>query len=96
MNTQEAIISLATPVFFLLIAIEWLVARHRGEVAYRGNDTVASLGLGVMSQIVGVFTKLFTIGIYAWVYHHAALLHLPADNVLVWVDRKSTCLNSSH
>jgi len=85
MNTQEAIISLATPVFFLLIAIEWLVARHRGEVAYRGNDTVASLGLGVMSQIVGVFTKLFTIGIYAWVYHHAALLHLPADNVLVWV-----------
>ena len=85
MNTQEAIISLATPVFFLLIAIEWLVARHRGEVAYRGNDTVASLGLGVMSQIVGVFTKLFTIGIYAWVYNHAALLHLPADNVLVWV-----------
>ena len=85
MNTQEAIISLATPVFFLLIAIEWLVARHRGEVAYRGNDTVASLGLGVMSQIVGVFTKLFTIGIYAWVYNHAALLHLPAGNVLVWV-----------
>ncbi|HEY4145043.1 sterol desaturase family protein [Pinirhizobacter sp.] len=84
MNTQEAIISLATPVFFLLIAIEWLIARHRGEVAYRGNDTVASLGLGVMSQIVGVFTKLFTIGIYAWVYNHAALLHLPNDNLLVW------------
>jgi sterol desaturase/sphingolipid hydroxylase (fatty acid hydroxylase superfamily) len=84
MNTQEAIISLATPVFFVLIAIEWLVARHRGEAAYLGNDTVASLGLGVMSQVIGVFTKLFTIGIYAWVYNHAALLHLPGDNLFVW------------
>jgi len=65
MNTSELIITWATPFFFALIALEFIVARVRGQRVYRGNDTVNSIGLGVMSQIAGVFTKLLTLGIYA-------------------------------
>lgn len=85
MNTQELIITWATPVFFLLIGIELVVARLRGRDAYASNDAINSIGLGVISQLVAVFSKLLTIGIYAWCVEHLALFKLPADSVLVWV-----------
>jgi alkylglycerol monooxygenase len=72
------IIVLATPVFFLLIAIEFIVARRRairtgGEHAYRLADAINSIGLGMLSQVVSVFTKLLAIGIYAAVFGAVAL-----------------------
>ena len=51
-NMHEKVISLATPVFFLLIALEWLVGRARGRVTGRLNDAVPSIGL------MGVFFLL--------------------------------------
>jgi alkylglycerol monooxygenase len=83
-NTQELIITWATPVFFLLIGIELLVAKLRGRRAYASNDAINSIGLGVISQIVGVFSKLLTLGIYAWCVEHLALFTLPADSLWVW------------
>jgi Sterol desaturase len=85
MNTQELIITWATPVFFLLIGVELVVARLRGRDAYAGNDAINSIGLGAISQLVAVFSKLLTIGIYAWCVEHLALFALPADSVPVWV-----------
>jgi sterol desaturase/sphingolipid hydroxylase (fatty acid hydroxylase superfamily) len=85
MNVQELVITWATPAFFALIALELLVARWQRRPAYRLNDAINSLGLGVMSQIAGVFGKLLTIGIYAWCARHLALLRLPADSVWVWL-----------
>ncbi|OOG40132.1 hypothetical protein B0E52_12210 [Rhodanobacter sp. C06] len=85
MNTQELIITWATPVFFLLIGIELLVAKLRGHDAYAGNDAINSIGLGAISQLVAVFSKLLTIGIYAWCAQHLALFELPADSVPVWL-----------
>ncbi|WP_199098161.1 sterol desaturase family protein [Dyella sp. ASV21] len=85
MNTQEIIITWATPVFLVLIALELLWARLRGRTVYHTSDAISSLGLGVISQIVGVFSKILTLGIYAWCAQHLALFTLPANNVLVWV-----------
>jgi sterol desaturase/sphingolipid hydroxylase (fatty acid hydroxylase superfamily) len=67
-------IAYATPVFFLLIALEFVVARVRGlDGAYRLNDAVNSLSLGVMSQVVGLFVRVFNIGVYTLVFGHVAL-----------------------
>ncbi len=78
-------IALATPVFFALIALEYFVGRVRGRSNYRLNDAVNSLSLGVMSQVVGLFTRALTIGIYAAVYSAVAIRELPADRWWVWV-----------
>jgi alkylglycerol monooxygenase len=83
--TPERIMAWAIPAFFILIAIEFAVARWRGQSVYRSNDAINSLGLGVISQIVGVFTKLLSVGIYAWCVQHLALFHLPANGVWVWI-----------
>lgn len=85
MNAQEAIIAWATPVFFALIALELAVARWRGRRAYHAADAVSSLSLGVISQIAAVFSKLLTLGIYAWCADRLALFALPADAWWVWV-----------
>lgn len=85
MNTQEIIITWATPVFFALIALELLIARWQGKKVYHSSDAINSLSLGVISQIAAVFTKLLTLGIYAWCAQHLAWWHLPADSLWVWL-----------
>ncbi len=82
---QETVITLATPIFFLLIFIEWLAGGLRGRNTYRMNDAVNSIGLGIISQVIGVFAKLLQVGLYALTVQHATLFALPADNPAVWL-----------
>jgi sterol desaturase/sphingolipid hydroxylase (fatty acid hydroxylase superfamily) len=79
------VIVLATPVFLGLIAIELIVGWRRGRNTYRLADAINSIGLGMVSQVTGLFTKLAAIGIYSWVYEHAALTELPTSAWWVWV-----------
>jgi len=72
-------------VFFAMIAIEYFVGRARGRSNYRLNDAVNSLSLGVMSQVVGLFTRALTIGIYAVIFGAVAVWQLPADQWWVWL-----------
>lgn len=83
--TPAQVIVLATPVFLALIALECFVGWRRGRPTYRLADAISSIGLGMMSQVVGLFTQLATVGIYAWVHARAALLDLPATAWWVWL-----------
>jgi alkylglycerol monooxygenase len=83
--TESQIIVLATPVFLGLIALEYWVGVRRGNNTYRLNDAINSMGLGMMSQVVGVLTRVMATGLYAVVYEHAALWRLPVDAWWVWV-----------
>ena len=78
-------IALATPVFFLLIGIELLVARWRGARGiYRFNDAINSLSLGVLSQVTSLFMRGLAIGIYVIVFEHVALGTWPRDAWWAW------------
>lgn len=83
--TAEAIMMIAIPGFFALMAVELAASLLLGRRVYRLNDAIASIGLGVLSQVIGVFAKVLTIGLYAWIVPHVALFALPADNPAVWV-----------
>ncbi|HZO18249.1 MAG TPA: sterol desaturase family protein [Gemmatimonadaceae bacterium] len=78
-----SVIQASIPLFFLLIGIELLVARARGNRTYRLNDSVADLSLGILSQIADIGIKLATLGIYAWVAAHWSAQRLGAPG---WVD----------
>lgn len=71
--SPSQVIVLATPVFFLLIAIEFVWGYARGRNTYRLNDAINSISLGMLSQISAVFTRLFRIGIYTAIYSSVAL-----------------------
>ena len=82
--TGPQVIVLATPVFLLLIGLEAWVGFARKRNTYRLNDALNSIGLGVMSQVIGVFSALLTLGIYVFVFNHAALWVLPVSAAWVW------------
>jgi len=71
--SPSQIIVLATPVFLLLIALEFAVGRARGRNTYRLADAVSSISLGMLSQTSAVFTAFMRIGLYTLVFEHAAL-----------------------
>ncbi|KRD42408.1 hypothetical protein ASE52_22460 [Acidovorax sp. Root275] len=71
--SPSQIIVLATPVFFVLIAIELAVGYRRRRNTYRLADAVSSISLGMLSQTSAVFTRLLRIGIYTALFEHVAL-----------------------
>ena len=83
--TPAQVIVLATPVFLLLIAVEFLVGLRRGRNTYRLNDALSSIGLGVMSQLTGVFSALLLLAVYAAAYQHVALWHWPVEAAWTWL-----------
>ena len=85
MLTGPQVIVVATPVFLALIGLEAWLAHRRGLRVYRLNDALSSIGLGVMSQVVGLFATLFTIGLYTLAHRHLALFELSASSPWVWL-----------
>ncbi|AOF85438.1 yhhN-like family protein [Hydrogenophaga sp. RAC07] len=71
--SPSQIIVLATPVFFALIAVEYAVGLKRRRNTYRLDDAISSIGLGMLSQISAVFTRLLRVGIYTAVYSAVAI-----------------------
>jgi sterol desaturase/sphingolipid hydroxylase (fatty acid hydroxylase superfamily) len=83
--TGPQVIVLATPVFLALIALEFVVGWQRGRNTYRLNDALASIGLGVMSQVTGLYGRLLRIGLYTLAFEYVALFRLPVESLWTWL-----------
>jgi alkylglycerol monooxygenase len=75
---MSKVIVFATPVFLLLIGLEFFWSRRAnarvaGEKAYRLNDAINSISLGILSQVSGVLTKALSVGIYTLVFGAVAI-----------------------
>lgn len=71
--SPSQVIVLATPVFLLLIGIEFAWGAWKGRNTYRLNDAINSISLGMLSQVTAVLTRLFRIGIYTAIFSSVAL-----------------------
>lgn len=72
------IIVYSIPAFFILIGVELLIAKMKHSKLYRLNDAIANLNCGITQQVLGIFFKFFTVGIYTWIYKHYRLVeHMP-------------------
>jgi alkylglycerol monooxygenase len=79
-HTMSKAIVFATPIFLLLIALEYAWGRSRvrkgmgmGKDTYRLDDAISSIGLGMLSQLTGILTKALQFSIYVTVFESAAL-----------------------
>ncbi len=80
-----AIIEASIPLFFLLIIVELVVARRRHLRLYRLNDSISDLSCGILSQLLGIFTKLLVLGVFAWCAAHLSLQRLGL--LPAWIER---------
>jgi sterol desaturase/sphingolipid hydroxylase (fatty acid hydroxylase superfamily) len=81
----EKVLLWATPVFLIMIALECAVAALRRRSPYRLGDALGSVSLGALSTYVGVYTRLFSFGIYVALYDAARLTTLDDSRAWVWV-----------
>ena len=78
-------IATAIPAFFVLIAAELLVLRHRGLLHYyRFADSVTNLACGIGQQVTGIFIKGAIIAVYAACASLRGDL-LPAGSAWTWL-----------
>ena len=64
------VIQASIPFFFVLIGLELLVGRIRGQKLYRLNDSIADLSCGTASQLIGIFITLGTVTLYGVFQRH--------------------------
>ena len=61
---KSVIITLAIPVFFLLIIVEYIYGRMIGKNTYRLNDTVTSITIGMISR----FPTMLNLGVQSVIF----------------------------
>ena len=61
---KSIIITLAIPVFFLLIIVEYFYGRYVGKNTYRLNDTVTSITIGMISR----FPTMLNLGMQSVIF----------------------------
>ncbi|MCB1041897.1 MAG: sterol desaturase family protein [Acidobacteria bacterium] len=76
-------IAYAIPVFFVLIAIEWLWTRDKGN--YRLADAINNLSCGVMQQLTTLFMRTALFAGYVWIFTSFRQFELSMNRPLVWV-----------
>ena len=86
MEAYAKALTIAIPGFILLIIIEWLYGKYvKGEVAYDGMDTIASLTSGTTNTLKSILGLTFTVIGYDWVHGHIAMFELPSTPIVVFV-----------
>ena len=68
-----------------LIALEAWVAWRRQRSPYDLADAMNSISLGMLSQVVGLFTRFFNLGLYAWAASQLALWQWDPSSPWVWL-----------
>jgi sterol desaturase/sphingolipid hydroxylase (fatty acid hydroxylase superfamily) len=82
---DEKAVALAVPVFFLLIGLEMVVLRVRGQRGYRFADSIANLSCGIGQQVLEPFLKSVTLVPYTWLWTHERLFTFRASSPFSWL-----------
>jgi alkylglycerol monooxygenase len=72
-------IMLAIPFFFLAMGLEIWIDRYKQTRLYRLNDSITNLSAGTSQQVVGIFLKVLTLGVYEAVQANFALFQIPHE-----------------
>ncbi len=75
----------AIPVFFLFIALEWLMARFKEREVYRLNDSITDLSCGISQQVVSAFSKTVLLGMYVFLFTQFRLFEISMKAVWAWI-----------
>ena len=73
------------PVFLATILLEVAIAHYKGRKLYNLPDAITSMHIGMLSQLIGVFTKLANIGLYIVVHQQFSTGSWSLESPLLWV-----------
>lgn len=73
---SELLAFIVIPIYFVFIGIELLYLRFTKDKYYRLNDSLSSIGTGVIQQTTGIFIHLMIYLSYNWIQQHIAIQQL--------------------
>lgn len=79
MESFVSALNYAIPIFVLLIIIEWIISRFKGQVVFNWLDTISSLSSGVTNIIKSVLGLTLTIISYEWIEKRFGYFDLPLN-----------------
>ena len=82
---SSILITLAIPMFFLLVFIELVYGLATGKNNYRLNDAFTSMSLGLISRFVPLLGIGFQGAAYAYVANYYNLTLLSSSSIIVWI-----------
>ena len=85
LTDKSIIITLAVPVFFLLILIEFLYGLKVGKNNYKLSDTFTSIGLGLISRFPPMLNIGFQGAVFVYAGSYLNLELLPIDSPVTWI-----------
>lgn len=77
-------IALSVPVFFILIAIEWIASGALNKKYYRLNDAITNLSCGIGQQILGAFFGIMVFSGYTYIYDNLRITEFDSS-FLNWI-----------
>ncbi len=80
---QNILIAFATPVFFLLIFLEYGWSRRRALGVHEFSDSLASIGCGIVTVTLEVFAKAALLLLFAWVSRHG-VVEWSSHSLVTW------------
>ncbi|MEN7547869.1 sterol desaturase family protein [Rapidithrix thailandica] len=96
---------LSIPVYFILIGFELIVTFLRKTDYYHLPDAMTNISCGIGDQVIGIFAKVVTLGVYQYIFEHFRLFDIPnnwlwfavlfvaVDFIYYWVHRLSHEVN---
>ena len=82
MDTYAKALSIAIPVFVLLIGIESIVALYRGKKINNAMDTISSLFSGMTNTLRDIIGLTIVVVSYSWMVDKIALYHIESQ---LWI-----------
>merc|ERR1711970_1153219 len=83
-SLPEPYLAQAAPLFFSLIAVEWVVLLLKGE-KLRLNDGLLSVVHGLIMSIMESFVSGLVFSAYLYIYSNHCIYPLPWDSSITWV-----------
>lgn len=77
--------ALGAPLYFALMAAEYLVARRKGAATLSFANSVGNLSAGIGTLVVGLFLGPCLLALYELGYARLALVHWPAGSWAPWL-----------
>ena len=77
--------SLPAPMIFVSRSTAASQVLRGGRRVYRLNDLVHSVSLGIVQQLVGLWTKALGLVVYLHIWRHHRLVELPHEDWRVWL-----------
>ncbi|MCC5791438.1 MAG: sterol desaturase family protein [Legionellaceae bacterium] len=78
------LVFILTPVFFLLMAIEYLCSLQKKRSQYHLSDFANNINSGVLEESIGLVLKGLLIFNYQYVFQHYALFSVDTASPLAW------------